>query len=1390
VDREVAVARVFVSHAGEDVALADEVHRWLVADGHEVFLDQDLRDGLVVGEEWEQRLYERLRWADAVVSLLTSAYLASVWCTAELTIAQTRGSRLLPVRAEPGVHHPLLTALQRADATIDMHVARVQLAEALRRVDAAGGAGLPDDRSPFPGLRPFDTDLHRVFFGRTREIEQLATLLRSPGERAERAVLLVVGPSGCGKSSLVRAGLVPVMAGEPGWQTVPVILPGTQPVAALTRELAAVAQQCGLGWSTAEIRRRLDDGGLAELGNDLLLAGLGPRRTHLLIVVDQFEELLTQAMPAERARFADLLGPALAGPVQVVGTLRPEFLDQLLADPDLAVLPTRVHTVRPLRREALSAVVEGPARLAGIDVDEELVARLVADTDSGEALPLLAYTLAQLANGVGRGGRLLASRYEQLGGVQGALARQADAALIDATAKGGRNRDQVVRELLRLVTVDEQGRPTRWRVRRAELPAPVAAELDAFVARRLVTTDIENGQVVVGVAHEAFLDAWPPLAEAITAASTALRARRQIEQAAANWAEHEQPSDRLWERGQLAAALADTGARLQTSNESPPGAQDEGAPVATRRTLLLWRRRPHLGHRVVVTDRVELSGQARDFLLASIRRDRRRRGRSTAILSTLLILAVLAAGTALIMQNVAGGQRRAAEERQRLATSRLLLARAEATLASDPRTALRLGEAAYRIHPEQEIQASLAHLLINTRFSAVLDGNTGGLDSVAFAADGRTLATASRDDGVLLWDVAGPGRPRRLGDPLTEESVDSMAFAPDGRTLATTRGLTVLLWDIADPGRPHRLGETQLISNINPGRPGDVLSVLSVVSMAFAPDGRTLATASGEGTVQLWDVVDPARPRPLGEPQAGHTDYVYSVAFAPDGRTLATASQDRTVLLWDVADPARPRRLGDPMTGQWFTDVAFAPDGHTLATAGSDVLLWDVTDPARPRRRGDPLTGHTNTVSSVAFAPDGRTLATASYDRTVLLWEVTDPNRPRRLGGPLIGHTGDVNAVAFAPDGRTLATASADRTVLLWEVTDPNRPRPLGDPLTGHTHGVYSVAFAPDGHTLATAGGDNTVLLWGITDPARPRRLGDPMTVHGFTDVAFAPSGHTLATASDEGTVQLWDVADPARPRPLGEPLTGLRPVAFAPDGRTLVTATTEDLTVLLWDVADPARPHRLGEPLTGHNTRVDGIAFAPDGHTLTTAGGDGNVQLWDVADPARARRLGALTGPTDTVSSVAFAPDGRTLATGGDRTVLLWDVTDPARPRRLGDPLTGHHARVGTVAFAADGRTLATAGQDGNVQLWDVADPARSRPLGDLGEPLTGQTAGAFAPDGHILATTASNSLVQVWDLSGLNALRADPLGRACSRTGRGLTPEEWGRFVPDLDFADSCTR
>ncbi|MGH3936760.1 MAG: toll/interleukin-1 receptor domain-containing protein, partial [Pseudonocardiaceae bacterium] len=374
------MARVFISYAHEDLARACGVHRWLSEAGHKVFLDQDSRDGIAVGEQWRQRL----RWADAVVCVVTFASVASSWCTAEIAMAQARGSRLLPLRAEPDADHPLLADIPHIDLAQDPAATCAALIAALRRVDAAGGSGWPDDRCPFPGLRPFESDQHRVFFGRAQEIKALSELVRSV---AEGTAIVVVGPSGCGKSSLVRAGLLPVMADEPGWRTLPPTLPGADPVGALARELATAARRIGLDWTVEQVQRRLDGGGLTPLADELLLAGPdGPQR-RLLVVVDQFEELLTQTPPTQRARFAELLRPAVTGPVRVVATLRPEFVDQVLADPELAELPTRVYPLRPLRREALRLVIEGPAQLVGIGVEAHLVARLVEDTDSGEALP-------------------------------------------------------------------------------------------------------------------------------------------------------------------------------------------------------------------------------------------------------------------------------------------------------------------------------------------------------------------------------------------------------------------------------------------------------------------------------------------------------------------------------------------------------------------------------------------------------------------------------------------------------------------------------------------------------------------------------------------------------------------------------------------------------------------------------------------------------------------------------------------------------------------------------------------------------------------------------------------------------------------------------------------
>jgi WD40 repeat protein len=340
---------------------------------------------------------------------------------------------------------------------------------------------------------------------------------------------------------------------------------------------------------------------------------------------------------------------------------------------------------------------------------------------------------------------------------------------------------------------------------------------------------------------------------------------------------------------------------------------------------------------------------------------------------------------------------------------------------------------------------------------AILHGHTGAVEELAFAADGRRLASLSRffqegDDTVRVWEVDPEATlPVLRGH---DDYVYPVAFSPDGQWIASGAwDGKVRLWDAATGELCATLPHPDIVR-----------------TLAFGPDGRWLITGGdGDDLLRIWDVATARVRKEIRGPGTS----IRELAVSPDGARVAASA-------WD---PQRQNQLSVcdvTSSAQLFSAaghvLAYSPDGRWLAALAADdktVLLLD----ARTHETAARFTSREQLLSSAAFSPDSHRLATCSNDRSVRLWQID--------GGScqvLHGHTDMVFAVAFHPDGTRLATAGRDQAVWLWDLERAEEVARL----PGHTDYVWSLAFSPDGATLASGSGDFTVRLWD-TAPLKTR---------------------------------------------------------------------------------------------------------------------------------------------------------------------------------------------------------------------------------------------------------------------------------------------------------------
>ncbi|XP_006640993.1 notchless protein homolog 1 [Lepisosteus oculatus] len=420
------------------------------------------------------------------------------------------------------------------------------------------------------------------------------------------------------------------------------------------------------------------------------------------------------------------------------------------------------------------------------------------------------------------------------------------------------------------------------------------------------------------------------------------------------------------------------------------------------------------------------------------------------------------------------------------------------------------------------------------------------------------------------------------------------------------------------------VNETEIVSSLASCLAGQAVETEQVLDVVYQPQAVFRVRAVTRCTSSL----------------EGHTEAVISVAFSPTGKYLASGSGDTTVRFWDLTTEtphftARGHK-------HWVLAISWSPDGKKLASGckNSQIFMWD---PCSGQQVGKVLTGHTKWITWLSWEPlhlnaECRYLASSSKDCTVRIWDTV----LGRCDKILTGHTQSVTCVKWGGDG-LLFTSSQDRTIKVWRAQDGVQCRTL----LGHAHWVNTLALSTD-----------YVLRTGAFEPAdakiNPQDVSGPLeelkekALKRYNQIR-GQGPERLVSGSDDFTLFLWNPAEDKKP--VGR-LTGhqalINEVLFSPDTR-LIASASFDKSIKIWD----GKTGKYLQSLRGHVSAVYQISWSADSRLLVSGSSDSTLKVWDV----KASRLVAdLPGHADEVFAVDWSPDGQRVASGGkDKCLRIW---------------------------------------------------------------------------------------------------------------------------------------
>jgi RNA polymerase sigma factor (sigma-70 family) len=495
-------------------------------------------------------------------------------------------------------------------------------------------------------------------------------------------------------------------------------------------------------------------------------------------------------------------------------------------------------------------------------------------------------------------------------------------------------------------------------------------------------------------------------------------------------------------------------------------------------------------------------------------------------------------------------------------------------------------------------------------------GHDGPVLALALAADKQWLVSASSDQTARLWDLDTARPIRKFAGHAS--AVRTVALSPDNKTLVSgDAGWVPRQTEDVSAKATIRFWDTDTAAEI--GRFDGLVG--GVCSLAFAPDGKTLAAGIGDMTSRLWEFPSKRELARLGgfKGRAFVTHFpIYSVAFSPDGQTLASGSIDRRVRLLDVK--THKERFGYAAQQEPIAQLVLSADSRLVAALtdrlrhpapdSNRVRLWDLAE----RKITAEITSNKATLTAIDFGRDGKNLVSASGYGPLQVWDAATGQELRSFGGDKLRAAG----IAVSPrDSLVAAGISDDRdTAHAVRLFDGKTGQELGRlPLT---RPAKNLVFSSDGRVLAAVEDQNgekkpdRVYLWSMPSGKRIGILEGHES--RITTIAFSPDGKTLATGGYDKTLRLWEVST-ARERDRWEAPDGVTALAFSADGRMLAwvpgwSASADRFAIRLAVVADGKEVRRL----PGHQAAVTSLAFTRDGMSLISASADTTLLVWDAA--------------------------------------------------------------------------------------------------------------------------------------------------------------------------------